>query len=377
MTTVKGIALAPGVSRNGRLYTKEAIARAYARLSERVQSGAFPVVMRTHHDAGDDSTRVVGRVRSVSLTSDGAIAYESQLADTTAGRDIAALADGNDRALAHVSIYGSWVGTPRRVEHDGRTVETGDDLEIDKIDFTATPGVLGASARVETFTPSADPAVLAESVRPVMFADDVTTSEALADATTCASVSGCVNGIDVSLCAWSIPATELDAYTDTMQRALTAALTCLDAGLVDDDTDASTETTQTPATTPEAATQKEAVMADASTQGEQVAEAAATETQPTISDVLAAVKDLTAALKPRTEADAPAETVIWDPDKVADLTESIRAQVVADLVKEGIVKPTRKGAGLTETTSTDVDPAEAWEQRGEAFAAALGFPTAD
>lgn len=459
MTTVKGIALAPGVSRNGRLYTREAIAKAFARLSERVNAGDLPVVMRTHHDAGDDSTRVVGRVRKVSLTSDGAIAYESDLADTSAGRDIAELAKGNTRALAHVSIYGSWVGAPHKIQHEGRMVETADDLEIDKIDFTATPGVLGATAQVEHFEPSTDPTVLAESMRPVMFADEVDeankapygdvayadpgyqadkkkrypidsaehvraawsyinksgnggeyTSSQLAsiksrikaaakkfdvqissgesyDATevmsavssepsSCMSLSACVGGFDLSICAWGIDPADLDAYTDCAQEAIQAACAVLSAGPHDADADASTETTQTPAANQVTETQKEAAMADEITQGEQVAEAAAPQTTETVPgfDYDRLAEAIAKAMKPA-EASAPAEEATAAPE--APVTETapvtvaeVKAQVIADLVKEGVIKPARKGAGLSETTSA-VDPAQAWDKRGEEFAAAL------
>lgn len=173
MAVVKGVAIAPGVSRNGRLYTKEILAKAYHRLSERISEGLNPVIMRTHHDAKDDSLRIAARVRKVGLTDDGAITYEAVTTKTSAGKEIAALAEGQDRALAHVSIYGAWVGGSRRAVVDGRTVETGDDLEIDKIDFTATPGVLSATAQVEAFDPSDDPNVLCESMRPVaLFVDE-------------------------------------------------------------------------------------------------------------------------------------------------------------------------------------------------------------
>lgn len=59
-----------------------------------------------------------------------------------------------------------------------------------------------------------------------------------------ASVSGCVAGFDISINAWCVPADQIDAYTDTAQRALTAALEIASAGPVDDDSDeSSTEET--------------------------------------------------------------------------------------------------------------------------------------
>lgn len=152
--TVSGVALAPGISRNGRLYTKDNITKAYERLNARVNDpNASPVVMRTHHGAGDDSTRIVAQVNKVTLDDNAVLRYKADFADTTHAETIRALAKPDDDgkpALAHVSIYGWWMDEPTTVEVDGQKVETGDDLEIDFIDFTASPGVLAATATAES-----------------------------------------------------------------------------------------------------------------------------------------------------------------------------------------------------------------------------------
>lgn len=151
--TITGIALVPGVSRNGRLYTAEAIGRACARATARIEEGGAPLTMLTHHAADDDSTRIVGRLTSLVQLDDGRARYTADLADTDDARTIATLVDGTDGPpyLDGVSIRGAWVGRVRRQPGpDGVQVETADDLEIDGLDFTRKPGVPGA--RVDSFT---------------------------------------------------------------------------------------------------------------------------------------------------------------------------------------------------------------------------------
>lgn len=153
--TVTGIALVPGVSRNGRLYTAEAIGRAVARAQERLVDGGQPLTMLTHHAADDDSTQIVGRITAIEQDETGCARYTAALADTPSARTIAALVDGTDGPpfLSGVSIRGAWVGNVRRQPGpDGAPVETADDLELDGLDFTRKPGVPGA--RVDTYTPA-------------------------------------------------------------------------------------------------------------------------------------------------------------------------------------------------------------------------------
>lgn len=154
LARVTGTALAPGVSRNGRQYTRENIAKAVARAQARISDGKRPISMRSHHQAEGDSTRVVGRVTKMWQDPDtGAARYTADIADTSHGRDIAALvddSDGNPQFLRGVSIRGSWVGSPRSGMVDGRSVQTGDDLEIAGLDYTAEPGVDDADVQIAT-----------------------------------------------------------------------------------------------------------------------------------------------------------------------------------------------------------------------------------
>jgi hypothetical protein len=155
IATIEGTALVPGISKNGRHYSKEAIAKAVARLSERINSGADPAVMLTSHGADDDSRRIVGRLTAVSLAEDGSARFSAQIANTDEGRKIAALVDTRDGPafLKGVSIRGSWIGNvSRKVAPDGRTYEEAPDLEIDGLDFTRKPGVPGA--QIDHFTPA-------------------------------------------------------------------------------------------------------------------------------------------------------------------------------------------------------------------------------
>jgi hypothetical protein len=145
IATINGTMLVPGVSLNNRLYTAKAIGKAVKRMQEKLADpDALPIVMRTHHQAGDDSRLIVGKLTSVNLEDDGSATYQAQLYGTHPGKDIAALVTGKDPALRSVSISGNWLGPVRTVEYQGKTVDTADDLEVNAVDFTATPGVLGA-----------------------------------------------------------------------------------------------------------------------------------------------------------------------------------------------------------------------------------------
>ena len=176
IATINGTMLVPGVSLNRRLYTPELIKKVVARMQERIADpNGLPIVMRTHHDAGDDSKLIVGRVADVQLGEGGAAKYRADLYDTAAGRDIAALATPSTPALRSTSIHGYWLGEVKHVNHDGQRVETGDDLDVDAIDFTHTPGVLGAVLDL-------DPSGAKESVlerTPIQETLDVTVSQAV------------------------------------------------------------------------------------------------------------------------------------------------------------------------------------------------------
>jgi hypothetical protein len=144
-TQLRGTMLEPGVSANRRLYTPELIQKAFEKLTERLKDGSRPVTMLTHHEAGDNSVKIAGRVTGVMLE-DGKLNYTAELAPNSAGQDIAALVDHKDgeQFLRGVSIRGWWVGDPTTKTYEGQMVTTADDMEIDGLDFTKTPGVAGA-----------------------------------------------------------------------------------------------------------------------------------------------------------------------------------------------------------------------------------------
>jgi len=185
IATISGTMLVPGVSRNRRLYSRELIAKAAARMSERITDPkGLPIVMRTHHEAGDNSQLIVGRLTGVKVGEDGAARYTADLYDTAPGRDIAALVTGDKPALRSVSIHGYWLGPVKSVQHEGESVTTGDDLEIDALDFTATPGVLGATVDNASLLPTMAPAAESSSGRtPISESVDATVEAVVEDAT--------------------------------------------------------------------------------------------------------------------------------------------------------------------------------------------------
>lgn len=160
IATITGAFLAPGVSKNARLYSEGNIQKAVARMSARLSDPtADPIVMMSHHAAGDDSTKIAARVTAVELSADGKARWTADVPDTSVGRDMAALAATG--YLPTVSIRGRWVGDVRteKVEVNGNKMEaeTADDLEIDGIDFTKSPGVSGA--RIDSTTVHAESVV--------------------------------------------------------------------------------------------------------------------------------------------------------------------------------------------------------------------------
>jgi hypothetical protein len=152
IATISGIGLVPGVSKNRRLYTPEMVERATNRLAERIKTGNAPANMLSHHAAGDDSREITATLTGARLD-EGRLRFDGAITATKAGEDIANLADISDGKPAHlknVSIRGYWLGTVRKVKGpDGQPVETADDMEIDGIDWTKSPGVTGAE--IDTF----------------------------------------------------------------------------------------------------------------------------------------------------------------------------------------------------------------------------------
>lgn len=146
LATIHGTMLAPGVSKNNRQYTEAAIGRAVKRMKERLNDPeGLPIVMRTHHGAGDDSRQIVGRIVDVTQERNGSANYTAKLYNNDAGRNLAPLLapdESGKSALRTTSIYGYWVGPVENVSSsDGSRVEVGEDLEVEAIDFTASPGV--------------------------------------------------------------------------------------------------------------------------------------------------------------------------------------------------------------------------------------------
>src|SRR5450755_2743178 len=152
IATISGIGLVPGVSKNQRWYTPEMVERATKRLAERIKAGNAPANMLSFHGAGDNSREITASLTGARLD-EGRLRFVGGITATEAGRDIANLADTTDGKPAHlknVSVRGYWLGTVRKVKGpDGQPVETADDLEIDGIDWTKSPGVTGAE--VDTF----------------------------------------------------------------------------------------------------------------------------------------------------------------------------------------------------------------------------------
>ena len=154
LATVSGTALKPGVSLNRRYYSPEAIAGAVKSAQARISGDGMPLSMRSHHAAEDDSTRIVGRIRSLTLAEDGSARFTADIADTEHGRTIATLLDSSGGAepfLKGVSIRGFWEGRVRKIKGpDGLgDVEQGDSITLAGLDYTASPGVPGAG--IDTF----------------------------------------------------------------------------------------------------------------------------------------------------------------------------------------------------------------------------------
>lgn len=166
IATIKGTMLVPGVSKNSRLYTPTVIGKAVKRMRERLSDpDGLPIVMRTHHDAGDDSRLIVGRITDVSQLPDGRATYEARLFNTTAGRDIAAIiGDRKAPALRSTSIHGYWIGPVEHINRGGERVEAGEDLEVDAIDFTGSPGVPDAKISSVAFESVAVPGRVAGAI---------------------------------------------------------------------------------------------------------------------------------------------------------------------------------------------------------------------
>lgn len=184
--TVRGIFLRPGVSKNRRLYTKENIGKAVERMQEALKGNSgLPINMATSHGAAfnDDALSTVGRVTSVYQLPDGSAGFEADIANTSHGRDVANLAVGG--FIKGVSIRGQWLGDVNTVTHDdGQEAVTADDLGINGIDFTHSPGVEGAEIVGANLaeSASADASFIFESVAEVQIVESVRDEQIIASA---------------------------------------------------------------------------------------------------------------------------------------------------------------------------------------------------
>lgn len=179
IAVLKGTFAVPGVSRNRRWYKPEHIAGAVAEAQGLIDSGNAPVVsMLTHHGARHpstgDVTRTAGRITKVGLSPEGHGTFEADLADTQAGRDVAALTTPDQPYLKGVSMASLWKGTPR-VENgpDGDLCETADGFSLKGIDFTHNPGIPDARIHSAELAEAADTGMIFESIDEAVFVETV------------------------------------------------------------------------------------------------------------------------------------------------------------------------------------------------------------
>ena len=180
IATIKGVWVRPGVSKNNRWYKPEHIAAAVEEAQSAISSGNAPIVaMLTHHGArdprGGDVTRTAGRITKVGLDGEGNGTFEAELADTQAGRDVAALVTPEKPFLKGVSMASLWKGTPRSVQGpNGDLVETADGFSLKGLDLTHNPGVTGAEIKASEAVVEASVAgTLFESLEEVTFEESV------------------------------------------------------------------------------------------------------------------------------------------------------------------------------------------------------------
>lgn len=176
IATIKGIWVRPGVSKNRRWYKPEHIKAAVTEAQQRLESGSTFANLTCHGDRdprSGDVTRTAGRITKVGLDSDSNGTFEAELADTQAGRDVAALVTPSHPFLKGVSMASRWKGTPTMVRGpDGLEVESSDvGFTLEGIDFTHAPGVDGAEIKsAELLEADAAPLIF-ESIEEVAFTE--------------------------------------------------------------------------------------------------------------------------------------------------------------------------------------------------------------
>jgi Prohead core protein serine protease len=153
---IDGTFLRPGVSKNNRLYTKEAIGKAVRRMQEEIKNpSGLPVSMATSHGAAyaDDALSTIAKVTKVWQDNDGSAKFVAEVLNTSKGKDIAiASAAGG---IKGISIRGGWMSKPYTDESTG--ADTADDMFVKGFDFTGSPGVEGAQIENTVFLESWDP----------------------------------------------------------------------------------------------------------------------------------------------------------------------------------------------------------------------------
>lgn len=141
LATIRGHFMSEGArSANKRLYVNTAswLAKAQAKLA-----AGGTIDMRTHHEAGDDTTRVFGRVSKIGT--DGT--YEATVVNNTLGREILPAIKGG--YLRHVSLRASRAtAAPMESRGEPGWVRITDIENLVGIDLTNSPGIAEASVAV-------------------------------------------------------------------------------------------------------------------------------------------------------------------------------------------------------------------------------------
>lgn len=177
IATVKGVWVKPGVSKNHRLYTKAHIAAAVDEAQKHIDAGGSALTVLTHHAAADpysgDATRTVGRVTKVGVDSTGNGTFEADIADTDAGRAIAALVTPEKPYIGAVSMRAAWKSDPHTVQTaEGPATVADEGFGLRGIDFTTSPGVTGAGLTSAEMAESVRAGLIAESIEEVTFVED-------------------------------------------------------------------------------------------------------------------------------------------------------------------------------------------------------------
>ena len=126
------------VSLNRREYPKATVEKVISRANEQLAAGTTLTAL-THHEAGDDNLRIVGKIVDAIYADEGWYTADVQIADTEAGRDIAYLAANG--YLVSCSLRGSNPEVDWHDESKNDAMPTVLDFVLDGIDFTNYPGI--------------------------------------------------------------------------------------------------------------------------------------------------------------------------------------------------------------------------------------------